>query len=66
MDLYMADLMNAEITRFPNDNSLLQDGQWYAGPVVVPNTDLWVEPLLTGISALRAELEALTKVLYLR
>jgi hypothetical protein len=56
--------MVVEVTWFTNDNSLIWDGQKYGRAVVVSNTEIiWAEPLLAGMSAQKAEMVALTKVL---
>ena len=60
-------MMDAEVTWFTNGNSFIQDGQRYAGAVVVSNTKIiWAEPLLAEMPAQKAELAALTKVTELR
>jgi hypothetical protein len=54
--------MEAQVTWFTNDNSIIRDGQRYAGATVVSNTEIiWAEPLLTRRSAQKAELIALAK-----
>ena len=48
--------MDAEVTRFINDNSFIQDRQRYAGAVVVSTTEtIWAEPLLVEMTAQKAE-----------
>jgi hypothetical protein len=45
MGLCMIVQMDAEVTRFSNDNSLIQDGQRYAGAAVVSDSKIiWAEP----------------------
>ena len=67
MDLFMTAWMDAEVTWFTNDNTLIQDGKRYARASVVSNTEIiWAELLLAGMSAQKPELTALTKVLELR
>ena len=62
MDLFMTAWMDAEVTWFTNDNTLIQDGKRYARASVVSNTEIiWAEPLLTRRSAQKAELIALAK-----
>lgn len=59
--------MDAEITWFTRCYSFIQNGQKYAGSVVVSNTEIpWAEPLLAETSVQKAELVALTKALELR
>jgi ribonuclease HI len=58
---------DAEVTWFTNGNSLIQDGQRYAGAVVDSNTKIiWAELILEGTSDQKAELAALTKAIELR
>lgn len=66
MGLCMIVQMDAEVTRFSNDNSLIQDGQRYAGAVLESNTKITrVKSLLAGMSAQKTELPALIKALEL-
>ena len=59
--------MDAEVKWFTNGNNLFQDGQRYAGAVVVSNTKvICAEPLLAGMLAQKLELATLIKVLELR
>lgn len=59
--------LDAEVTRCTNDNSLIQDEQRYPGAAVVSVTEIiWAKPLLTAMSAQKAELAALTKAFELR
>ena len=56
--------MDAGVTGFTNGNSLIQDGQGYAGAAVVSNTEItWTRPHLVEMPAQRAELAALKKSL---
>ena len=49
---------------FTNGNNLIQGGEMYAGAVMVSNTNItWAEPQLAGMSAQKAELAALKKVI---
>lgn len=58
--------MDAATTWLTDDSSIIQDRQRYAGAVAVSNTEIiWVNPLPIGMSAQKAELTALTKVLEL-
>jgi hypothetical protein len=67
MDLYMTaetSLMDTEITWYTNVYNLIKDGQRYTGALVVLNTGImYVKPLLTEMSAQKAELVALNKIL---
>ena len=59
--------IDAGVTVFTNGHSLIQDGQSYAGVVVVSNTKItWAESHLSGMSAQKAELEAMKTSLELR
>ena len=59
--------IDAGVTVFSNGHSLIQDGQRYAGVVVVSNTKItWAESHLSGMSAQKAELEAMKTSLELR
>lgn len=59
--------MYAEVILFTNDNSIIRDGQKYAGEAVVSHTEiLLAEPFLAGIWAQKADLLALTKGLEMR
>lgn len=65
--LFITALKNAEVPWLTNGNRPIWDRQSYAGTAVVTNTEIiWAELLLTGISAQKAELPGLIKVLELR
>ena len=67
MGFCMTAQMDAEVPWFTNGNCLSQDGQRYAGAVMVSDTKIiWAEPLLAGMSEQKAELAALTKAIELR
>ena len=60
MAVCMTAQMDAGVMGFTNVNSLIQDGQRYAGAAVVSNTEFtWTGPHLAGMSAQKAKLGAL-------
>lgn len=62
MGLCMTVLIDAEVTWFTKNNSLIEDGQRYTGAAMISNT----ETIWAGISGQKADLETLTRVLELR
>ena len=67
MGLCMTAQIDVGVTGFTNGNSIIQDGQRYAGTAVVSNTEnTYAGPHLARMSAQKAELAALKKSLELR
>lgn len=63
---YKTCLLDAEVTRFTDGSSFMQDGQRYAGVVIVSKEGvIWSEALPIGTSAQWAELISLAKALTL-
>ena len=63
MALCMTAQIDVVVTGLTNDNSLIQDGQRYAGAAVVSHTKItWTGSHLAGMTALKPKLAALKKI----